>query len=580
VGASLRGAASGACRVGLVGLGGEGDVATHGGRGAAGRWRTLGAAALVAVAGALSMALPPVAAQTTGPATAAVAGTPAAATATAPVLAVPTVTTTPAPAVTLRRVTEAPSAPRPVEPGRAAAQAEAATGCTYSGPTYDGYFCAPSDTISLSSTSTAGGCTWTGVFTWGDGASDTQTLTTGTVLFLHSYAGPGVYTARLSWTGVPSGPTPASGCSPGAYTFIIEVPVTPTATITPTATATSTATPTATAPPACPAGARGCVAPDLTVALGAAPASAIAGEPMTITLRVTALTAGGEPGGSRAVRLPGGTVLLRYAVPPGVRYTAVDAPRGYGCTDPAPRVTVVECTATRPDALPTGQDLTFTLTLLHAPAFDVEPSLTHRVVVDPTNAVAERDEANNAAAQTVAVAAPDLRVWMFDSPPLLPYGASYPFPVHVYNAGTVPSRIPTGTVLLQMAPLVGLYVESATVSVPGIECSLTNNLQQVTVTGYPSGDSTVYTVSRGSADCTTTQPLVIAPGQEVVFQFATRIAATPNGIFSAYARVDPLRVLFERSRTALPPTPDPPDADGRLYGDNLTWDRGGFADFG
>jgi hypothetical protein len=268
-----------------------------------------------------------------------------------------------------------------------------------------------------------------------------------------------------------------------------------------------------------------------------------------------------------------------------VRYTAVEAPRGYGCTDPAPRVTVVECTAARPDALPTGQDLTFTLTLFHDPQVTVAPSLTHRVTVDPANAVAERDEGNNAAAQTVPVRAADLRVAMISSPLLIPAGGRYDFPVFITNTGTAPATIPAGVLLLRVE-LDSLFVESYTASVPEVVCTVANAPVDQLPGIDRAGNPTVYNISRppnGRVDCVTTQTLVIDPGTEIVFAFMSRVYAWPRQLsshdpFTALAWLDTDEVIPELSNieNAGPGIP-PGQRDNR---DNLVTDGGGFADFG
>jgi uncharacterized repeat protein (TIGR01451 family) len=132
--------------------------------------------------------------------------------------------------------------------------------------------------------------------------------------------------------------------------------------------------------------------PDLAVIATASPNPVPAGTQVTYTLTVR----NGQGGGFFATA---NGVRVVHNLPSGIGFQSASADHGFTCSFASPAVTC------------TGGTLTSQATATISVVATAWPSLIPRVsttVVDPVNAIDERDEGNNSAAVSVAIGLPDL----------------------------------------------------------------------------------------------------------------------------------------------------------------------------
>lgn len=236
--------------------------------------------------------------------------------------------------------------------------------------------------------------------------------------------------------------------------------------------------------------------PNLFTTLAVTPEEAATGEITTWTATVKSTGPGG-------VLVPFNTALVRITSSVDLPGAAVAGPSGYTCNAPAPRT--FECAPTSSDTLPAGADRVFTLTAA-APATAGTVDVT--AAADPTGAIAESDEADNAATRTLGVVAPpvDLTTTISVTPNPVDARRSVQWPSTVTNSSPGSVTIPSGTHIVRFTWAEGFT--NIAVSTPG---------------GY-----SCFITAPQTADCAATSSQVLAPGQTLPITFFATAPREPG----------------------------------------------------
>jgi len=169
--------------------------------------------------------------------------------------------------------------------------------------------------------------------------------------------------------------------------------------------------------------------PDLSASMTASPNQVDGGKELTYTLSVRNVgqVAFQDPRTFAPVyfNAPANGISLIQTLPAGVTFKSAVGSMGFSCANVAAAVT---CTGGN---LPAAQSATITVKVT-APLSPA--TLTSSVVVDPTNAIRERDESNNSASASASVPLPDLSVRLYADNSQVDDGASTGYQVYVDNA--------------------------------------------------------------------------------------------------------------------------------------------------
>lgn len=182
-------------------------------------------------------------------------------------------------------------------------------------------------------------------------------------------------------------------------------------------------------------------------------------------------------GGTRAASFATGVAVLRDNLPAGASYGAVSLSgqsgvAGTGSVSCAIASGTLTCTASGGPvtlAAPGAFDVSFTVTPTVAGSL-VNPAAGGSCSVDPTGAIAESNETNNACTDTVVVRAPDLTaVKTDDMGATTLVGNSWTWKIHLANGGDAPASFTSGqTILVDGLPSGPTYGAAAISGATGI----------------------------------------------------------------------------------------------------------------
>ncbi|MFN8557706.1 MAG: CARDB domain-containing protein [Dehalococcoidia bacterium] len=276
------------------------------------------------------------------------------------------------------------------------------------------------------------------------------------------------------------------------------------------------------------------VAPDLTVSKSCTPTGTVTvGQPYSCTLTVT-------NAGAAAATVGTGTVLVRDAltVVGGTFSATGTGPAGYTCAG----TTTIDCTRTgAADTINPSETRVFTVA---GTVTQGSGSISDTATADPTGAIAESNETNNAAGPVTApVIAPDLVVRK---------GCSPAAPATVASGGTL-----TCTLMVRnVAPVAVAVVPVGTVLVRDAVTLPAGVTGQVTSVAKPAGYACPLGVSTPgpatlAVDCAATVADSLPPGGQRVFAVTVKLTNPAGGAKTAtdVATVDPAGTLPETDET-------------------------------
>ncbi len=226
-------------------------------------------------------------------------------------------------------------------------------------------------------------------------------------------------------------------------------------------------------------------------------------------------------------------------LPAGMRFVAVTAPAGWGCSSPpVGEVGTVSCSTA---SLPVAQSFDFTLTVALDPALEHWSDLLNTVTVQSDNL--DPDSSDNSATDlSIVLVLADVSIAVSDSPDPVEAGALLTYTVTLHNAGpSYSGDIQTGALISLVTTFVSLDAPAdwdCTTPVVGESGLVSCNLDPLAIDESQSW-TLVVQVEEGLAEGTliqmlamlATQPVDPVPGDQQVVA-STIVVSPPEGVLT------------------------------------------------